>query len=303
MTYRPIKNVAKGWGRLMEQVASGERFLAVLDAEEESADSADAVAIEGVRRCIRFEEVGLQYPAAESDGGARRPPALDGVSLEVAAGEVIAIVGRTGSGKTSLMDLLMRFEDPTSGRVSIDGVDLRGIERESLRRQIAVVTQDPFLFDTSIRQNILYGRPDASEGELAEAAHLAHVDEFTEHLPRGGHTEVGEFGVRLSGGQRQRITIARALLKRPAVLIFDEATSALDAKTERTIQEAIEQVRGRTTVFIVTHRLTSLGLADRVVVLEQGRVVQQGTHEALMAADGPYRELAVLQRGPSADEG
>jgi ATP-binding cassette subfamily B protein len=216
----------------------------------------------------------------------------------VKAGEVVALVGRTGAGKTTIADLLMRFHDPTSGGIEIDGSDLRGIARESLLAQIAVVTQEPFLFDATIRDNIRYGRPGASEDEILEAARAAHVDEFANALPQGYETEVGAAGVRLSGGQRQRITIARALLKNPAILIFDEATSALDSKSEQFVQEAIEALFGGRTVFLIAHRFSTLRRADRIVVLEGGRVSQTGTHAELIREGGLYRELIDLQVTP-----
>jgi ABC-type multidrug transport system fused ATPase/permease subunit len=193
------------------------------------------------------------------------------------------------------MDLLLRFDDPDEGSIEIDGVDLRSIQRDSFLDQIAVVTQDPFLFDTTIRDNIRYGRLDASEEEMFAAARAAHVDEFVDQLPEGYDTQVGEFGTLLSGGQRQRITIARAIMKNPAILVFDEATSSLDAKTERTVQDAIDTLRGKRTVFVVAHRLSTIRNADRIVVLEQGRVSQQGTHEELLAESGLYREFVALQ--------
>ena len=205
------------------------------------------------------------------------------------------MVGRSGEGKTTLVDLLMRFHDPSSGSIEIDGRDLRGITRDSLMAQVAIVSQEPFLFDTTILENIRYGRPDASAEEIEQTAAIARVDEFVSQLPLGYETEVGEFGVRLSGGQRQRITIARALLKNPAILVFDEATSALDAKTEQAVQDAIDSLRGDRTLFIVAHRLSTIRRADRILVMQRGRVAQQGTHQELISQPGLYRDLASLQ--------
>ncbi len=295
-TYRPVKNLSKGYTRMMENLASTERFFKVLDAAEEPSDAPGAARLDGVQASIRFDNVSLGYP----DDAGDEQMVLRHVSLEVFPGEVVAIVGRTGAGKTTLMDLLLRFYDPSAGSIHIDGRDLREIARKSLHEQVAVVTQDPFLFDTTIRENIRYGRPEATDDEVREAACTAHVDEFVDHLPLGYDTRVGEFGMRLSGGQRQRITIARALLKRPAILIFDEATSALDAKTERTVQDAIDGLRGERTIFLVAHRLSTIQRADRIVVLEDGAISQSGRHEDLLAAEGLYRELASLQRTPEA---
>jgi len=193
------------------------------------------------------------------------------------------------------MDLLLRFDDVDGGAILIDGVDLRNIARDSFLDQIAVVTQEPFLFDTTIRENIRYGRPEATEEEMLTAARAAHIDEFVDQLPQGFDTPVGEFGTLLSGGQRQRITIARAILKNPAILVFDEATSSLDAKTERTVQDAIDTLRGKRTVFVIAHRLSTIRNADHIVVLEQGRVSQEGTHDELIAESGLYREFVALQ--------
>ena len=285
-TYKPLKTLSRGWARLMDALSSAERFFEILDAPAELPDGPDAIEITGLHEGIRFDRVNYSYDREE---------VLRDITLDVRANEVVAIVGRTGSGKTTLMDLLLRFDDPQTGSIQIDGVDLRNISRDSLIRQIAVVTQDPFLFDTTIRENISYGRPDATEAEILAAAAAAHVDEFVDQLPDGYDTPVGEFGTLLSGGQRQRITIARAIVKNPAILVFDEATSSLDAKTERTVQDAIETLRGRRTVFVVAHRLSTIRHADRIIVLEQGRVSQEGSHEELMAESGLYQEFVSLQ--------
>ncbi|MEM7272580.1 MAG: ABC transporter ATP-binding protein [Actinomycetota bacterium] len=286
-TYKPIKNASKGFGRLMEQLASGERLMEVLDAEEERADPRDATPIERLQSQIRFEDVTLVHA-----GRGERREVIRGLDLTLRRGEVVAVVGRTGSGKTSLVDLTIGLYPPTRGRISIDERPLQEIASRSWRDRIAVVEQDAFLFDTSIAENIRYGLPDASDDAVLAAARAAHVDEFVDALPAGFDTEVGEFGLRLSGGQRQRIAIARALLRQPDVLIFDEATSALDPKTERTVQEAIAQLRGDRLILMVSHRLASVRDADRILVMEDGRIVEDGPHQALLERSELYRELA-----------
>jgi subfamily B ATP-binding cassette protein MsbA len=285
LTYGPTKTLSKGWTDLMDAAPAAERFFELLDAREEVPDLPDAVRITGVHDGIRISKLAFSYG---------REPVLHDFSLDVKAGEVVAIVGRTGAGKSTLADLLLRFYDPDEGSIEIDGVDLRRIARDSLLDHVAVVTQEPFLFAGSIRDNIRYGRRDATEEEILEAARVAHVDEFTRSLPDGYDTEVGETGVKLSGGQRQRVTIARAILKNPAILIFDEATSSLDAKSERYVQEAIDALLGGRTVFVIAHRLSTIRNADKIVVLEGGSVSRVGTHDQLMASDNLYRELISL---------
>jgi subfamily B ATP-binding cassette protein MsbA len=288
--YRPIKTLAMSYTNIIEAMASGDRLFEVLDMPEEPPDRPNARRMSGLSQSIRFRDVHFSHGETEI---------LRGIDLEVRSGEIIAIVGRTGTGKSTLMDLLLRFYDPSRGSIEIDGVDLRDIQRDSFLDHVAVVTQEPFLFDESIGENIRYGRLDATTKEIRQAAIAASADEFIQALPQGYATPVGEFGLRLSGGQRQRITIARAILGNPAILVFDEATSALDAKTERAVQVAIESLRGERTVFIVAHRLTTIRHADRIIVLDQGRVVQSGDHEKLMAQAGIYRELVGLNElGP-----
>ena len=288
---RSVRELTNGWTQLQDALPSAERYFELLDRGPEAPDPPDAVRIEGVREGIRFRGVDFSYG---------REPVLRDVSLDIRAGEVVALVGRTGAGKTTLVDLLLRFYEPEAGRIEVDGVDLRRIARSALLRHVAVVTQEPFLFEGSIADNIRYGRPEATEAEIEAAARAAHVDEFVAALPDGYDTPVGEAGAKLSGGQRQRITIARALLRDPALLIFDEATSSLDAKSERLVQDAIERLlRGRT-VLVIAHRLSTVRRADKIVVIERGAVTQIGTHEELLAAPGLYRELVHLQMGAAA---
>jgi ABC-type multidrug transport system fused ATPase/permease subunit len=286
MIYRPMKNLTRLYNSVQDALPSAERLFEVLDALEEPADAPDAVRVERLREGIRMRNVHFHYGREE---------VLRGVDLEIRAGEVVALVGRTGAGKTTIADLLLRFHDPDQGSIELDGVDLRRIRRDRLHELAAVVTQEPFLFDTTILENIRYGRPDASFEEVVAAARAAHADEFVEQLPDGYATEVGEAGVRLSGGQRQRLTIARAILRDPQLLIFDEATSSLDAKAERYVQEAIGALMKGRTVVLIAHRLATVKAADKIAVIEGGRVTATGTHDELYARDGLYRELAELQ--------
>jgi subfamily B ATP-binding cassette protein MsbA len=286
MLYRPMKNLVRLYTAVQDALPAAERMFEVLDERGEPADAADAVSVDRMRSGLAFRDVWFSYG---------REPVLCGVDLEIAAGEVVALVGRTGAGKTTLVDLIPRFYDPERGRVELDGIDLRRIRRASLRERIAVVTQDAFLFDTTIAENIRYGRPDASFEEVVEAARAAHAHEFIDRLPEGYETEVGEIGNRLSGGQRQRITIARALLRNPDVLVFDEATSALDATSERLVQDAMGALMKGRTVVLIAHRLSTLRIAHRIAVLDGGRIALTGTHDELYRGNALYRELADLQ--------
>jgi ATP-binding cassette, subfamily B, bacterial len=238
---------------------------------------------------LRLEHVRFHYPSRPDTA------ALEDFSLDVAPGETVALVGPSGAGKSTVFQLLLRFHDPQAGRVSIDGVDLRDLDPASLRQAIALVPQDPVIFGTTARENLRYGRLEADDAAIEAAARSAEAHEFLSALPEGYDSELGERGARLSGGQQQRLAIARALLKDAPILLLDEATSALDAQSERAVQQALERLMEGRTTLVIAHRLATVLKADRIVVMEAGRVVAQGTHAELMAQNGLYAELARLQ--------
>ncbi|WP_372840387.1 ABC transporter transmembrane domain-containing protein [Phaeovulum sp.] len=278
------------WGEVQRAAGATERLAELLHADDPVRDPAKPAQLKRpVQGAIDFENVTFHYPSRPSDS------ALDGVTLAIAPGETVALVGPSGAGKTTMIQMIQRFWDPESGRVTLDGQDLRTLARTDFRRFIALVPQDPVIFAASARENIRFGRPDATDDEVEQAARAAHAHEFLAALPEGYNSYVGERGVMMSGGQKQRIAIARAILRDAPVLLLDEATSALDAESEGLVQAAVEQLtKGRTTV-IVAHRLATVKRADRIVVFDNGRIIAQGTHEALVAEGGLYARLARLQ--------
>lgn len=288
MLYGPTRRLSRALNSVQQTTSSVERVFDLLDRPAAIQDKPAALALEAFRHVIRFEDVGFRYPDAPD-------LTLKDISLEIRKGEVVAFVGMSGAGKTTLMDLLPRFHDVTSGRITIDGHDIRDLTQASLRAQIGIVTQETFLFSDTIGYNIGYGRPAASVDEIVQVARLALAHDFVQGCPDGYQTLVGERGVRLSGGQRQRLAIARAFLKNPPILILDEATSDLDAESEFMIQQALAELMYGRTVLVIAHRLATVRNADRIVVIHEGRVAEVGRHDELLARDGVYRRLYALQ--------
>jgi ATP-binding cassette subfamily B multidrug efflux pump len=273
---------------LQSGVASAERVFELLDAPEQEADATGEPAATGQRHGeVRFEHVAFSYSEDK--------PLIEDLSLVAQPGNTVAIVGPTGAGKTTLVNLVMRFYDVTSGRITLDGVDIASMPRAALRDQIGMVLQDTWLFEGSIRDNIAYGRPDATEEEILAAARATYVDRFVHSLPDGYDTHIDEEGSNLSAGERQLVTIARAFLSDPALLILDEATSSVDTRTELLLQHAMAALRTDRTSFVIAHRLSTIRDADLILVMEDGAIVEQGTHDSLLEADGAYARLYNAQ--------
>ncbi len=286
-TISPLKSLSEVNTNVQQGIAAAERVFDLLDTPPTIMDAPHAHVVTGLNDGVRYEAIGFAYPGGE--------PVLREVSFEIKRGQVVALVGSSGAGKSTAMDLLARFHDPTAGRITWDGQDLRGLTGASLRGQMGMVTQETILFHDTVRSNIAYGRPGASEAEIRDAARAAFAHDWIERLPLGYDTIVGERGTRLSGVERQRLSIARALLRNPPLLLLDEATSALDTESERMVQAALELLMKNRTVLVIAHRLSTVQHADAIVVLEHGRVAAVGSHAELLERDGLYRRLHELQ--------
>ena len=285
---KPLKNIGKLNVGFQKAMAAADRIFHLLDTKSSLAEKENAVDLPTVHRDIVFDRVSFEYNQGETE-------VLRNIDLTVRVGEIIAIVGPSGSGKTSLVSLIPRFYDPTEGRVLIDGVDIRDVGFVSLRSQLGIVTQETVLFNDTVKNNIAYGHVDAPFDRIVEAAKMANAHDFIMAIQGGYDSMIGEKGEMLSGGERQRLAIARAILKNPAILILDEATSALDTESERLVQDAIDKLMRGRTVFVIAHRLSTITHADRIIVLEDGLIVQAGRHEELLTREGLYKKLYEMQ--------
>ncbi|MEE9221061.1 MAG: ABC transporter ATP-binding protein, partial [candidate division NC10 bacterium] len=285
--FTPIKRLGGMNNHIQRGMAGVKRVFELMDIRPDLVEAPDAVPLSRVQGAVAFRGVSFAYDGSR--------PVLGDVSFEVRGGQLVAIVGSSGAGKSTLVDLIPRFYDPTAGRVEIDGTDVRRVTFRSLREQIGIVTQEVILFDDTVYNNIVYGQWGVTSDRVQEAARIAHAAEFIERLPQGYETRIGERGVRLSGGEKQRIAIARAVLRDPPILILDEATSALDAESERLVQDALDRLMEGRTTFVIAHRLSTIIRAHRVLVLEQGKIVEAGTHQELLDARGVYYRLYQTQ--------
>jgi subfamily B ATP-binding cassette protein MsbA len=281
LMFSPVKKIGDAYNSFQESRASIERIDTLFNAEQEEEGH---IKIDGFKKSLKFENISFTFPG-------NNVPVLTDVNLEIKPGEVIAIVGRSGVGKSTLIDLIPRFYIPSSGRLTIDGLDINTIKIHSLRKLIGIVSQDIILFNDTVKENIAFGKPGASEAEIIEAAKMAYADEFVQKIPEKYNAVIGDRGLKLSGGQRQRIAIARAILKNPPILILDEATSSLDSVSEALVQRALDKLmKGRTTI-VIAHRLSTIKNADRILIIEKGEIVDMGRHEELISKNSTYREL------------
>jgi len=285
--YAPIKKFASVNVQLQQGLAAAERVFELLDQKGSINDVPNAKSAGVLRDGIIFRNVFFSYPSSN--------PVLTNLDLTIKKGEVVALVGASGSGKSTIAQLVLRFYDPTSGVILFDGVDMKTLSLQSLRSQMAVVTQETHLFNDTVRANIAYGRPDASLDDVHAAAKAAFAHDFVSALPNGYDTLIGERGARISGGEKQRLSIARSLLKNPPILILDEATSALDTASEQMVQKALDSLLSGRTVLMIAHRLSTVRKADRIIVLEQGKVMESGRHDELIRLQGKYQRLFEMQ--------
>ncbi|MBC7174535.1 MAG: ABC transporter ATP-binding protein [Polyangiaceae bacterium] len=287
--FGPLQNLSNVYRTARTAGVSLDVLLDVIDAEDQVPDAPHAIESPPLRGEVRFEDVRFGYEEGRS--------VLEGVDLHVRPGERVAVVGPSGGGKTTMMALLQRLYDPSGGRVSVDGIDVKDVQQRSLRSQIGVVTEEPLLFDDTLENNIRYGKPDASREEVEAAIEAAQLEEVVQKLPAGYETRLGERGSRISAGDRQRVAIARALLKAPPVLVLDDATSALDAECEHRVHGALERLAEGRTTFIVAHRLSTAASADRILVLRDGKIAEDGSHRELMKKGGYYAEMVESRLG------
>ena len=284
---RPVRTFIDQFANINQGIAAGERIFSIIDTKPEIEDKPDARELKGLRDKIEFRHVHFSYDGTRE--------VIDDISFEIRRGQTVALVGPSGGGKSTLSELLPRFYDPTSGEILIDGISLRDYTQESIRAHVSVVAQDTVLFNDTIEGNIAMGRPSATHEEIVEAAKVANADSFIRECPEGYDTNIGDRGVKLSGGQRQRLSIARAVLKNPEILILDEATSALDTESEKLVQDALNNLlKGRTSV-VIAHRLSTIHNADKIIVVDHGRIAEEGTHAELMARNGIYAKLIEMQ--------